>query len=102
MRWWKQVDVSGSGISFYSDAAFSISALNYTVESLDDGDWKDQRHFPQVKKSDFVTICIDQKQMGLGCITSWGTLPRPEYWIPYQDYEFEFVLNPVNHVFKIY
>lgn len=102
VRWWNQVDVSGSGICFYSDAAFSISALNYTVESLDDGDWKDQRHFPQVKKSDFVTICIDQKQMGLGCITSWGTLPRPEYRIPYQDYEFEFVLNPVNHVFKIY
>ncbi|MCW3805635.1 glycoside hydrolase family 2 TIM barrel-domain containing protein [Plebeiibacterium marinum] len=102
VRWWKQVDVSGSGICFKSDAAISMSALNYTVESLDDGKEKDQRHTPQVAKSDYVTICIDQKQMGLGCVTSWGALPRPEYRIPYQDYEFEFVINPVNHVFMVY
>ncbi len=102
VRWWKQVDWSGKGICFQSDGAFSISALNYTIESLDDGAGKDQRHFPQVKKSDFVTICIDQKQMGLGCVNSWSAVPRPEYRIPYQDYEFNFVLSPVNHVFKIY
>ncbi len=102
VRWWKQVDVSGKGIGFKSDAAFSMSALNYTVESLDDGIEKDQSHFNQVKKSDFVTICIDKVQMGLGCVTSWGAVPRPEYRIPYQNLEFEFILTPVNHVFKIY
>ena len=33
-------------------------------------------------------------QMGLGCVNSWGALPRPEYTLPYQDYEFNFVLRP--------
>ncbi len=102
VRWWKQVDVSGKGICFNSDAAFSISALNYTVSSLDDGKWKDQRHFTQVSKSDFITICIDKVQMGLGCITSWGTLPLPQYRIPYADYDFEFIIKPVDDVFMVY
>ncbi len=63
VRWWKQVDISGKGICFKSDAAISMTALNYSVESLDDGKEKDQRHFPQVKESDFVTICIDKVLM---------------------------------------
>ena len=35
--------------------------------------------------------------MGLGCITSWGTLPLPEYRLPYGDYEFTFIMTPVRH-----
>jgi len=70
--------------------------LNYTMESLDDGLEKDQRHSPEIAQADFVTVCIDKKQMGLGCINSWGALPLPEYRIPYQDYEFTFVIRPVH------
>ncbi|MFV0377726.1 MAG: glycoside hydrolase family 2 TIM barrel-domain containing protein [Mangrovibacterium sp.] len=99
IRWWSQLAPGGKGLSFYSDDVFSASALNYSVESLDDGFEKDQRHFPEVQKSDFVTICIDKKQMGLGCVNSWGALPRAEYLLPYQDYEFNFILMPTNHQF---
>ncbi len=102
VRWWKQLDHTGSGLCFQSDNAFSISALNYTVESLDDGKEKDQRHFPTVEESDFVSICIDQKQLGLGCTNSWEAVPIREYRIQYQDYEFEFVIQPVAQVFKTY
>jgi len=66
------------------------------VESLDDGLQKDQRHSPEVEKSDFITICIDKVQMGLGCINSWGALPLEKYRIPYQDYEFSFLISPVK------
>lgn len=102
IRWWAQTDISGSGLCFQSDAPYSISAMKYTVDALDDGKEKDQRHFPEVKKSDFVTICIDQKQLGLGCVTSWGALPRSEYRIPYADMEFNFLIEPVKHQFRIY
>ncbi|RKD90946.1 glycoside hydrolase family 2 TIM barrel-domain containing protein [Mangrovibacterium diazotrophicum] len=102
VRWWAQTAAGGKGLCFKSDAAYSISALNYSVESLDDGLEKDQRHFPEVRKSDFVTICIDKKQMGMGCVTSWGAVPRPEYRIPYQDMEFNFLIKPVAHVFTVY
>ncbi len=39
---------------FVSDAPFSASALNYTIESLDDGAGKDQRHSPEVEKANFT------------------------------------------------
>ena len=96
IRWWKQANISGSGLKFISDAAFSASALNYTVDALDDGLDKDQRHAPEVPKSDFVTVCIDKVQMGLGCINSWGYLPLEQYRIPYQNYEFSFMISPVK------
>ncbi|WP_340110765.1 glycoside hydrolase family 2 TIM barrel-domain containing protein [Maribellus mangrovi] len=96
IRWWKQTSISGRGLQFVSDDAFSASALNYTIEALDDGIDKDQRHAPEVPKSDFVTLCIDKVQMGLGCINSWGYLPLEEYRVPYQDYEFNFKIVPVK------
>lgn len=96
LRWWKQTTVGGTGLGFVSDNAFSASALNYTVEALDDGLEKDQRHAPEVPKSDFVTVCIDKVQMGLGCINSWGALPLDEYRVPYQNYEFTFMIKPVS------
>lgn len=96
IRWWKQTTAGGTGLCFISDDLFSASALNYTLESLDDGVEKDQRHAPEISKSDFVTLCIDKEQMGLGCINSWGALPLPEYRVAYQDYEFTFVISPVQ------
>jgi len=98
IRWWAQVNEAGSGFCFESDDVYSISALNYTINSLDDGLEKHQRHFPEVKKSDFVTICIDKKQMGLGCVNSWSAIPRQEYLLPYQNYEFNFLIEPVKHI----
>jgi len=96
IRWWKQTTIGGTGLGFASDDVFSASALNYTVDALDDGFAKDQRHTPEVPKSDFVGICIDKMQMGLGCINSWGALPLEQYRIPYQDYEFNFMIKPVS------
>ena len=95
LRWWKQTTIRGTGLGFVSDDIFSASALNYTIEALDDGLEKDQRHTAEVPKSDFVNICIDKVQMGLGCINSWGALPLEQYRLPYQDYEFTFMIFPV-------
>ena len=96
LRWWKQTTVGGTGLAFVSDDVFSASALKYTQESLDDGIKKDQRHSQEVPKSDFITVCIDKVQMGLGCVNSWGAIPREEYRIPYQDYEFSFLISPTQ------
>ncbi|HET9571525.1 MAG TPA: glycoside hydrolase family 2 TIM barrel-domain containing protein [Bacteroidales bacterium] len=94
IRWWKQVNKAGNGLMIQSDAPLSMSALHYTMESLDDGLEKDQRHSPEVPKSDATNLCIDQVQMGLGCVNSWGALPRPEFRLPYQNYSFTFLLSP--------
>ena len=96
IRWWKQTDKGGRGLLFVAEAPFSASALHYSIESLDDGTQKDQRHSELVDPVDYTNICIDKVQMGLGCINSWGHLPLEQYRLPYQDYEFNFILQPLR------
>lgn len=101
IRWWRLLNIGGNGLQCVADAPFSASALNYSIDSLDDGAQKDQRHSPEVTKADFTNFCIDKAQMGLGCIDSWGALPLEKYRLPYQDYEFSFILTPVQHKVKM-
>lgn len=101
IRWWKQLNAANRGLQIVADAPFSASALHYTIESLDDGWGKDQRHSPEVEKADLTNLCIDKAQMGLGCVNSWGAWPLPQYQVPYADYEFSFVLTPVCNSVKM-
>ena len=97
IRWWKLVNTSRSGLMVESEAPFSASALHYTIESLDDGEAKDQRHSAEVEQADLTNLLIDKVQMGLGCVDSWGAWPLPQYQVPYGNYEFTFMLTPVKH-----
>ncbi|MDR2919364.1 MAG: DUF4981 domain-containing protein [Tannerella sp.] len=99
IRWWQLTDINGDGLEFISEAPFSASALNYTIESLDDGVKKDQRHSPEVPEADLTNFCIDKVQMGLGCVNSWGTLPLEQYMVPYTNYEFSFIMQPIQSKF---
>ena len=97
IRWWNQTNKGGNGIQLVGKTPFSASALHYTMESLDDGLEKDQRHSELVPQTDCVNFCIDKIQMGLGCVNSWGALPLDKYMVPYQDYEFTFVIKPIQN-----
>ncbi len=97
IRWWNQTNKGGNGILLVGKTPFSASALYYTMESLDDGLEKDQRHSELVPQTDCVNFCIDKVQMGLGCVNSWGALPLDKYMVPYQDYEFTFVIKPIQN-----
>ncbi len=97
LRWWRVLNVGGSGLEIKAEAPFSASALHYTVESLDEGTKKIQRHSNEVEQADLTNVLIDKVQMGLGCIDSWGALPLEKYRLPYQDYSFTFTLTPVQH-----
>lgn len=97
IRWWKMLNMSGNGIQVVAEAPFSASALHYTIESLDEGWSKQQGHSPEVEEADLTNFCIDKVQAGLGCEDSWGRIARPEYLVPYADYEFTFILTPVSH-----
>ena len=95
IRWWKQTNMGGNGLMFVADAPFSASALHYSMESLDDGVKKEQRHSELVPQVDYTNMCIDKAQMGLGCINSWGQLPLEKYRLHYGDYEFSFIMKPI-------
>lgn len=95
IRWWKQTDKGGKGLLFVAEAPFLASALHYSIESLDDGVAKDQRHSELVPQVDYVNMCIDKVQMGLGCVNSWGALPLEKYRLRYKDYKFSFMMLPL-------
>ena len=97
LRWWRVLNVGGNGLEVRAEAPFSASALHYTIESLDEGPRKIQRHSNEVEQADLTNVLIDKVQMGLGCIDSWGALPLEEYRLPYQEYSFTFTLTPVQH-----
>lgn len=101
IRWWKQLNSAGRGLQIVAEAPFSASALHYTIESLDDGWDKGQSHSPEVKQADLTNLCIDKAQMGLGCVNSWGAWPLQQYQLPYGDYEFTFILTPVQHGIEV-
>ena len=97
VRWWKQFNEAGRGLQFVAEAPFSASALHYTIESLDSGWEKKQEHSNEVEPADLTNFLIDKVQMGLGCVDSWGAIPREEYMLPYGDYEFTFIMQPINN-----
>lgn len=96
IRWWKLFNEEGKGLMFVAEKPFSASALHYTMESLDDGSEKNQRHSNEVVPSNLTNLLIDKVQQGLACVDSWGAIPRPEYRIPYGDYEFTFIMTPIS------
>lgn len=97
IRWWKLLNEAGRGLQFVAEAPFSASALHYTIESLDSGWEKKQEHSNEVEPADLTNFLIDKVQMGLGCVDSWGAIPREEYMLPYGDYEFTFIMQPISN-----
>ena len=99
IRWFRVIDKDGKGLEFYSNAPMEASALNYLMSDLDDGPMKDKKvghHSGDLIERPLTQVHIQQRQMGLGCVNSWGAWPRPEYLVPYQDYDFTFVIKPVK------
>jgi beta-galactosidase len=99
VRWFRVKDEQGRGLEFYASAPIEVSALNYSVADLDDGETKDKvwgRHSGDLEPRPFTQVLIQQRQMGLGCVNSWGAWPRKEYLMPYQDYDFIFALRPLQ------
>ena len=96
IRWWKQENQNGFGFRILSNELFSASALHYSIDDLNDGDEKEQRHSPQVPKSKYTELCIDQLQAGVGGVNSWNSDARalPQYRIDYKDRSFTFYLIP--------
>ena len=95
IRYWRQINHAGKGLEIIASEPFSASALNYSIESLDDGDRKHQRHSSEVQKVPYTNLLIDKAQMGLGCIDSWGAWPLEKYRLPYTDYDFTLLLRPL-------
>ncbi|MCD8386782.1 MAG: DUF4981 domain-containing protein [Bacteroidales bacterium] len=94
---WKVLNGKGNGLLISSANPFSASSLPYSIEALDGGADKPNRHQHDVKPLGATEVCFDLKQAGLACVNSWGAIPLKQYQIPYADYTFQFAITPVKH-----
>ncbi|MDC2982233.1 DUF4981 domain-containing protein [Bacteroidota bacterium] len=95
-RWAKFSNGKGSSIQFISDELFDFSASHFTQEDLDSGPNKasTQKHGKLLSPRKNVYLNIDGYTSGVGCVNSWGALPREEYQLPYKDYSFDYWIIP--------
>ena len=99
VRWWNQTTAQGEGMRIEAIEPFSVSALHYAIEDLDEPKpAKGQRHSTQVPKSKYTNLCIDGAHTGVGGANSWSNwgLALPKYRVPYQDRTFTFQFVPLN------
>lgn len=97
VRYWKVMNEYGKGLEFYGIAPMECSSLNFLTEDLDDGPNKNahQSHSGDLTPRDFTVVKVAARQLGMGCVNSWGAWPREEYRMPYQDYNFTYVIRPL-------
>ena len=100
VRWFQVDDAqTGRGLLFSSNAPMECSALPYLVEDLDAGLVKDHRwgqHSGDLVQRPLTQVHIQQHQMGVGCVNSWGAWPEPAYMLPVQAYDFSFTIKPLR------
>ncbi|MBQ9660591.1 MAG: DUF4981 domain-containing protein [Bacteroidales bacterium] len=102
MRWMRLTDAAGCGFEIAAPEPFSASALPFGRREIDlslsgggRSDHGDQRHSPELREDGLTHVNVDLVQMGLGCVTSWGSLPREEYRIKAEPRVFSFSLKPL-------
>ena len=96
MRYWIQTNIGGKGLKITSPSPFYASATNYTVESLDNGEEKTQRHFNEVEPVEYVNLMIDSEQNGVGGINSWGAEPLEKYRMKVGEKKLSLILTPTE------
>ncbi len=96
VRWWRQTDAAGRGLLIQSGQLFGMNVLHYSIDDLDEGLDKHQRHPAEVPQSKFTNVCIDEMQAGVGGIDSWSGNAEalPKYRVSYKDRSFSFWLKP--------
>ena len=118
LRYFRVLDPNGTGLEVTAYQKFSASALPFSMKDLDcleNGTPKranktntqngEARHSLNLKakahendRANGTTyVNFDLKQMGVGGINSWGTLPLENYLITATEREFTFVIRPVGN-----
>ena len=95
-RWVAVTDGSGTGLLVAGMPTVSFSALPHTLEDLDAGEQKAQRHWADLVPRDEVTLIVDYRQQGVGGDDSWGAVPHHEYTLWPGEMEFRFLLRPLR------
>ena len=98
VRYWTLLNDNKEGLEFCATIPMECSSLNYLAEDLDDGPNKyaHQSHSGDVDTRDLTVVKLASRQLGLGCVNSWGAWPLDQYRVPYKDYDFTFMVRPLK------
>lgn len=119
---WLSLGKKGKGLTIYADNTIGFNALRNSVEDFDgeeathrDYQWNNrdaeelkhdvataknikprQTHINDITPRDFVEVCVDMRQMGVGGYDSWGAIPDPQYLLPAnKEYQWGFTIVPM-------
>ena len=102
VKWMRILTEGGDGLELASATGCSVTALPFARREIDlsllkNGHSLDLKALAHENDRSAGKTCVnvDLRQMGLGCINSWGAIPRKEYLLPAGNYDFEFVIRPV-------
>jgi beta-galactosidase len=95
------------GLAITAAEPFEFNVLRQSVEDLDDGLKKQQRHISDVPVQNFTEVSLDYRQSGVGGYDSWGNRPEESrvLWAD-ESYRYSFTLIPgikgekANHITK--
>jgi len=95
-RWLALQDSTGKGLMIIGEPLVSFSALNFTIEDLDQGSKKNYKHTNDLKPNDFISLNVDYKQTGVGGDDSWGARAHSQYTLHYREYEYSYIIRPLR------
>ena len=123
-RWIALSPDKGNGLAIVADSLIGFNALRNSIEDFDSEEalphpyqWNNfspeevanhdekaarnvlrrMHHVNDITPRDFVEVCVDMKQQGVGGYDSWGARPEPFHQIPAnRDYSWGFTLVPVR------
>lgn len=121
-RWVSLNGKNGKGLTVVADNTFGFNALRNSIEDFDSEEalphpyqWSNftpeqvadhneaeaknvlrrMHHINDITPRDFVEVCVDMKQQGVGGYDSWGARPEPKHTIPAnKEYNWGFTLIP--------
>lgn len=96
IRYWKQINPNtNTGLCIVPQKTCFASALHYSIDELDEGLEKKQRHGALVKKDAFTNLFIDAFHAGLGGADSWSKrgIALPQYRVKPQKMTFKFSMG---------
>lgn len=93
IRYADLTDNTGKGIHVQGESELSMTALHYSIQELDEGKEKDQRHPSDLKTENKTFVHIDAAQSGLGCVNSWRAMPLRKYMLKFGHYKYTYSIQ---------
>lgn len=92
VRWIRFDSSKGYNLKIKGLDTFGISALNYSPEALTRST-RGALHTVDLKAEKVISICVDDQQMGIGGIDSWGAFPLDKYRIYPKTHQLKIILE---------